>query len=252
MGKLSRKEIQVVNLFWTCLVDALFPEVGESAIDLLHRAGVKVEFPRDQTCCGQPAFNAGFWPEARQMAMHTIQVLEKAPGPVVIPSGSCAAMIRHGYLELFAEDAVWLAKANALAAKTFELTEFLVDEVGVTDFEASFHGTVAYHPSCHLLRWLGVDRQPLALLGALRGTTVHRLEAECCGFGGVFAVEHAEISGEMLKRKMNRVLESGAGVVAGCDVSCLMQIEGGLRHDGHAIRCAHIAQVLTGRPPGLR
>jgi L-lactate dehydrogenase complex protein LldE len=252
MGKLSRQELDVVSLFWTCLVDALFPEVGEATIELLHHAGVKVEFPLDQTCCGQPAFNAGFWPEARQMAMHTIQVLEKAPGPVVIPSGSCTAMIRHGYLELFAEDPAWLARAKALADRTFELTEFLVDEAGIVDFEASFEGSVAYHPSCHLLRWLGVDRQPLALLGGVQGSTMHRLEAECCGFGGVFAVEHSEISGEMLKRKLHRVLESGARVVTGCDVSCLMQIEGGLRHDGHPIRCAHIAQLLTGREPGLR
>ncbi len=241
-----------VQLLATCLVDALFPGVGEAVMTALTRAGIDVAFPLGQTCCGQPAFNAGFWDEARRMARHTIDVFLADPDPVVIPSGSCAHMIRHGYLELFADDPAWLARARELAAKTSELSEFLVDRIGMSRFRASYAARVAYHPSCHLLRGLGVDRQPQALLGAVQGLDVHRLEAECCGFGGVFAVDEPELSGAMLERKLAAIHQSGVTAVVGCDVSCLMQIEGGLRKQGSAVRCLHLAQLLTGQEPGLR
>ena len=242
-----------IQLFVTCLINCLFPEVGESVVRVLQAAGVEVTFPADQTCCGQPAFNAGFRESARAMARRTIVVLEASPLPVIVPSGSCAHMIRHGYPELFADDPSWHNRAQALAARTYELTEFLVDTMhrSVQPIDGTSLRAV-YHPSCHLLRGLGVDTQPMALLRAVPGWQVDRLEAECCGFGGVFAVDHPELSGEMLARKLDAIEAADVETVIGCDVSCLMQIEGGLRRRGSATRCAHIAQVLAGAQAGLR
>ncbi len=241
-----------VQLFVTCLIDSLFPEVGEATVEVLRRAGESVAFPPGQTCCGQPAFNAGCWEEARRMARRTLQVLSAAPGPVVVPSGSCTHMMRHGYLELFREDPVWGPRARALAQRTFELSEFLVDVRGMTDTGASFAGPLAYHPACHLLRGLGVDRQPKALLQAIEGAELHELPPDCCGFGGVFAVEEEPISSEMLARRLAQIEACGAQRVVACDVSCLMHLEGGLRRAGSPVRCSHLAQVLAGREPGLR
>jgi L-lactate dehydrogenase complex protein LldE len=243
---------ETIQLFVTCLIDSLFPDVGDATVEVLNRAGVRVAFPEDQTCCGQPAFNAGYRREAARMARHTLAVFASTVGPVVVPSGSCAAMIRHGYLELFADDPVWFPRAQALADRTYELSEYLVDRLGVNDLGVARQGSLAYHPSCHLLRGLGVARQPLALLASVEGTHVTQLAAECCGFGGVFAVLHPEISGEMLGRKLAAVEASGVDTVVGCDVSCLMYIEGGLRRAGSTVRCAHLAQVLAGREGGLR
>jgi L-lactate dehydrogenase complex protein LldE len=242
-----------IQLFVTCLIDSLFPEVGESVLRVLGAAGVEVTFPVDQACCGQPAFNAGFRDSARAMARRTIVVLEASPSPVIVPSGSCAHMIRHGYPELFADDPSWRSRTRDIAGRTYELTEFLVDtlRMSVQPIKAdSLHA--AYHPSCHLLRGLGVDAQPMALLRAVPGWEVERLEAECCGFGGVFSVDHPELSGEMLARKLDAIEAAGVEAVVGCDVSCLMQIEGGLRRRGSGIRCVHIAQVLAGAQVGLR
>ncbi len=241
-----------VQLFVTCLIDSLFPVVGEATVEVLRRAGESVAFPPDQTCCGQPAFNAGCWDEARRMARRTLEVLSAAPGPVVIPSGSCAHMIRHGYLELFREDPLWLPRTQALAQRTFELSEYLVDVRGVTDYGASFAGPLAYHPGCHLLRGLGVDRQPKALLKVIAGAELRELSPDCCGFGGVFAVEQEPISSEMLARRLAQIEASGAQSVVACDVSCLMHLEGGLRRAGSPVRCSHLAQVLAGKEPGLR
>jgi L-lactate dehydrogenase complex protein LldE len=238
-----------VQLFITCLLDALYPETGEAVVRLLQRAGATVEFPSDQTCCGQPAFNAGLRGQARPAAMHTIQVFERTRGPIVVPSGSCAAMLRHGYLELFDQEPAWLERARALAARTWELTEYLVDGLGVTDLGACWPGKLAYHPSCHLLRGLGVDRQPRMLLAAVREAELVDLPhaAECCGFGGIFSVEHPEISGAMLARKIENIETSGAVTVAACDAGCLTHINGGLVRLGQPARLVHIAQVLAAR-----
>lgn len=243
---------ETIQLFATCLVDSLFPEVGEAVVEVLSSVGVHVSVPSHQTCCGQPAFNAGYLGPARRMAKYIIEVFEDTVGPVVIPSGSCAAMIRKGYLELFADDPEWLKRAQEIAGRTYEFSEFLVDRLRVTDLGASYSGQFAYHPSCHTLRDLGVDHQPLALLGEVAGAQIHPLEPVCCGFGGLFAVDQAEISTEILARKLEQVAASGAEVVVGCDVSCLMHIEGGLRHNGSTVRCAHIAQILAGRKAALR
>lgn len=238
--------LERVQLFITCILDTLYPEVGEAVVRVLQRAGAAVEFPPDQTCCGQPAFNAGMRDEARRMAIHTIQVFEKTTGAVVVPSGSCAAMIRHGYLELFAHDEQWLRRSRELAGRTYEFTEYLVDVQGVVDLGAQLHEKVTYHSSCHLLRELGVDLQPRTLLSHVRGVDFIELTGtqECCGFGGVFSVEHPQISNAMLERKLAYVEESGASLVVSCDAGCITNINGGLRRRGKSQRAVHIAEIL--------
>jgi L-lactate dehydrogenase complex protein LldE len=226
--------------------------VGEAVVQVLNRGEVLVEFPQGQTCCGQPAYNAGYWAEARKMALHTLEVFEATKGPIVVPSGSCVAMIRHGYPELFQDDKQILDRVETLSDRTFELSEFLINELGAADLGAALSGTVAYHPSCHLLRGLGVDKEPLALLDSSSELEVCELEPDCCGFGGLFAIDQPEISSEMLKRRIQAIEDTGAQVVVGGDVSCLMQIEGGLRKKGSEVRCAHLAQFLIGQEPGLR
>lgn len=236
-----------VQLFITCILDTLYPKVGEDVVRVLQRAGARVEFPPDQTCCGQPAFNAGMRVQARPMAEHTIRVFENTAGPVVVPSGSCAAMIRHGYLELFAGDEVWLPRAQRLAERTYELTEYLVDVLGVTDLGASFPGKLSYHASCHLLREMGVSRQPQALLRAVRDAEFVELPeaTDCCGFGGVFSVEHPEISTAMMQRKIENIESTGADAVVACDAGCITNINGGLHRLGKPMRAVHIAEILA-------
>ncbi len=237
---------ETVQLFITCILDTIYPNTGEAVVRVLEKAGVRVAFPAGQTCCGQPAFNAGIRSQARQMAIHTIQVLEATAGAVVVPSGSCAAMIRHGYPELFAQEPEWLERAKALAKRTYEFSEFLVDYLGVVDLGARFDGKLTYHSSCHLLRELGVDRQPRLLLQAVRGAEFVELPAatECCGFGGVFSVEHPEISAAMLEQKINNLESSGAPVVVSCDAGCVTNINGGLHRKGMPQRAVHIADIL--------
>ncbi|MDI6770610.1 MAG: (Fe-S)-binding protein [Anaerolineales bacterium] len=248
---------EIVQLFVTCLVDTFFPETGEAMVRVLNRLGVRVDFPPAQTCCGQPAFNAGLRRDARPLAEHTIRGLERPPRslktsevcPIIIPSGSCAAMIRHGYLELFEDDPAWLPRAEALARRVYEFTEYLVDVRGVTDTGARWPGRLAYHPSCHLLRGLGVGRQPRALLAAVQGAQVVDLPhgEDCCGFGGVFSVEHPELSAEFLKRKSANFEKTGAPTLVVADTGCRMHIAGGLHRMGKSQRVVHIAEVLNHR-----
>jgi L-lactate dehydrogenase complex protein LldE len=234
------------QLLITCILDTLYPEAGEAIVRVLKKAGVRVEFPAGQTCCGQPAYNAGLPGQAHPVAVHTIEILERTRGPVVVPSGSCAGMMRHGYLELFAKDPVWLPRAQALAVRIFEFSEFLVDVLGIVDLGAHFPGRLAYHASCHLLRDLGVDRQPRALLQAVQGAELVELPGaeECCGFGGVFSAERSEISTEMLRRKMANVESSQADLVVSCDAGCITNINGGLHRLGKPPRAVYIAQIL--------
>jgi L-lactate dehydrogenase complex protein LldE len=185
--------------------------------------------------------------QALPLAMHTIQVFEQTQGPVVVPSGSCTAMIRHGYLELFSEDPHWLPRARALAERTYEFTEFLVNYLGISDLGARFNGNLSYHASCHLLRDLGVEHQPQALLSAVHGASLVELPYadECCGFGGVFSAEHPEISSAMLARKLENIANSGADLVVSCDAGCMTNINGGLHRLGQSARLVHIAEILS-------
>ncbi len=238
---------ETVQLFITCLIDSFFPQIGEAMVNVLNRAGVRVEFPAAQTCCGQPAFNAGLRSTALPMARHTIRVFERTTGYVIIPSGSCAAMVRQGYLELFKDDPAWLERARTLSQRVCEFTEYLVDVIQVTELSARWPGKLTYHPSCHLLRSLGVDRQPRALLAAIRDAEIIELpeHEDCCGFGGVFSLEHPELSAEFLKRKMANLEKTTSPTLVVADIGCLMHIQGGLARQGKAQRVLHIAEVLN-------
>jgi L-lactate dehydrogenase complex protein LldE len=236
-----------VQLFVTCLVDSFFPQTGQAVVDIFHRLGMGVDFPREQTCCGQPAFNAGLRKDARAIAEHTIKVFENTTGDIVTPSGSCAHMFRHNYPELFEGDSVWYPRAKALAARTYEFTEYLVDKLGVTDLGAKWNGLLTYHPSCHTLRGINVDRQPRALLANVRGATLVGLPhaEECCGFGGIMSVEHPELSAEWLKRKISNLEATQSPTLVVTDAGCLMHIAGGLNRQKKSQRVMHIAEVLN-------
>ena len=236
-----------VQLFVTCIIDTLYPEIGEAVVRVLKKTGVNVEFPAGQTCCGQPAFNAGMRSEARKMAEHTIQVFEDSPGDIVIPSGSCTGMVIHGYQELFADDPEWLKRSQHLADRTFELTQYLVDVLEIIDLNSNFSGKITYHPSCHLLRDAGIDRQPRTLLEKVQGAEFHPLpkSEECCGFGGLFSIEHPEISKEMLERKISNVVSSGAETLVACDAGCMAHISGGLHRRNIDRGVLHIAEILA-------
>jgi L-lactate dehydrogenase complex protein LldE len=236
-----------VQLFVTCLVDTFYPETAEAIVSILNRLGVNVDFPQAQTCCGQPQFNAGLRLDARQMAEHMIRTFEKTQDEIVSPSGSCVHMIRHNYLELFADDPVWLPRAQALSRRIFEFTEYLVDVLGVTDVGAKWEGVLTYHASCHLTRGLGINHQPRALLANVQGATIEELpEAEdCCGFGGIFSVTHPELSAEFLKRKINNLEKTQAPTLVVADTGCIMHIAGGLHRVKKPQRVVHIAEVLN-------
>lgn len=220
-----------------------------SAALVLERLGLDVSCPAGQTCCGQPAFNAGYLSDARALARHTIDLLSAKPDPIVIPSGSCGDMVIHQYDTLFAGDPVYAERARAIAARTYEFTQFLVDVMGVTDVQAVYPHRITYHACCHGLRGLHVEAQPKTLLAAVRQADPCPLaESEvCCGFGGLFAVKMPDISAAMLDRKLDCIERSGADTVVVTDVSCAMHMAGGLHRRGRPIRVRHIADVLAER-----
>jgi len=238
-----------VQLFVTCLVDSFYPNTGEAIVNILHRLGVDVEFPSGQTCCGQPSFNAGLRNEARPIIEHTIEVFEKTTGDIVVPSGSCAHMMKHGYAEMFQDDPVWLPRAHALAERIYEFTEYLVDKLGVTDLGAHWDGTLTYHSSCHSLRAMNINEQPRALLANVKGATIVELpEADsCCGFGGIFSAEHPELSAEWLKRKIGNLEKTESPTLVVIEPGCQMHIAGGLHRQKKSQRVVHIAEVLNNR-----
>jgi L-lactate dehydrogenase complex protein LldE len=231
-----------VQLFVTCLVDALAPEVGRATLDALEKAGCEVAFPVDQGCCGQPAFNVGLVEDARKMAAHTLDVLDDTEGTVVIPSGSCTVMIAHHYRELFA-DTHREEQAKRVSSRVQELTQFLVDDLQTSARARCEDCAVAYHYSCHGLRELGLDHQADTLL---EDTTRAHLDGdrECCGFGGLFAIEMPAVSTAIMDDKLDRIEASGADTVVGGDVSCLVHIAGGLRRRGSEIDVKHIAELI--------
>lgn len=242
-----KTEIKAVQLFVTCLIDKFYPKTGFAVVKVLEDLGLTVEYPLEQTCCGQPAFNGGFWDEARAMARYTIDVLSKSPAPVVIPSGSCGEMIIHHYPELLADDPIYGPKAKALSERTYEFTQFLVEVLGVTDLKVRCPANVAYHASCHGLRGLKLTTQPQALLDDVEDLQQTDLPGahECCGFGGLFAIKMGDVSGAILQRKLDNIEASGADTVVGTDVSCLMHIAGGLRRRGSQVKTQHIAEILA-------
>jgi L-lactate dehydrogenase complex protein LldE len=236
-----------VGLFVTCLANLFRPSVAMAAVRLLEQAGCRVEVPDGQVCCGQPALNSGDFEDTRAIARRVIAAFE-GYDYVVAPSGSCIGTIKADYPELLAADDVWRPKAEALAARAFELTSFLVDVLRVPGVDARFDATVTYHDSCSGLRELGVRDQPRRLLASVGGVKlVESRESEvCCGFGGTFCVKYPEISGKMVTDKVTNLEASGAGVVLGGDLGCLLNIAGRLHRLGKPQRVYHVAEVLAG------
>ncbi len=235
-----------ITLFVQCLVDGLYPAIGEAMVRILENLGARLDYPPEQTCCGQPAFNAGYRAEARQAARHFIEVFENARW-IVCPSGSCIHMVREYYPLLFQNEPDWRRRAIAVSRKSFEFTEFLVDILGVEDLGARFAGRITYHDSCHLLRGLGVRDQPRRLLRNIRDAEfVEMPESDrCCGFGGAFSIKYPHISTAMLEDKLSNIAASKADLVVGCDAGCLMNIRGMLKRKGIGVETMHIAELLA-------
>jgi L-lactate dehydrogenase complex protein LldE len=237
-----------ISLFVACYNDTLFPETGIAVTRVLERLGHTVEFPVEQTCCGQMHYNTGYHGEAVPLVRRFVETFRNAEA-VCVPSASCVAMMREHY-ELMAErenDPAFLAEVRSLLPRIFEFSELLVHRLGVEDVGASFPHLVTYHPSCHSLRMLHVGDAPVRLLRAVKGLSFVELpnKEQCCGFGGTFAVKNADVSVAMLAEKNGEVLRTGAEIVAALDNSCLMQIYGGLHRNGSSVRTMHLAEILA-------
>ncbi|ACT02392.1 (Fe-S)-binding protein [Paenibacillus sp. JDR-2] len=233
-----------VSLFITCLSDTIYPRVGEAMVRLLAKYGIQLHFPTVQTCCGQPAFNSGYWKEARESAKTILDAFEDSDF-VISPSGSCTGMIHH-YPKLFEADPVMHERALKLQRKSYEFTQFLVQVLGVKDVGAVFPHKVTYHPSCHGSRLLGIKEEPMELMRHVQGLELVPLPfaEDCCGFGGTFAVKMADISGAMVTEKVDHVLETEAEVLVGLDLACLMNIAGNLRYRNQPVKVMHLAELL--------
>jgi L-lactate dehydrogenase complex protein LldE len=237
-----------VGLFVTCLVDMMRPRIGFAALKLLEGAGFEVVVPRSQTCCGQPGWNSGERGSARALAEKLLGEFESCDY-LVAPSGSCTGMIKTHYPALFAGEGAWLARVEALAAKSWELTDFLVNVAGLERPPGRFEGTLTYHDSCAGLRELGVKQQPRSLLARMPGVTLREMKDSevCCGFGGTFSIKFGEISAAMAETKCGNIAASGAGTVVLGDLGCMLNIEGRLRRRGdETTRVLHIAELLAG------
>jgi len=233
------------SLFITCIADLMYADVGKSVVSVLKRNGVDLDFPEGQTCCGQPAFSSGYYKETAIVAKKVIEVFEKSE-KVIIPSGSCAAMIHHGYPILFDNDPKWKKRSAEFVAKTYEFSQFIVDVLGITDVGATFNKKVTYHSSCHMSRILGIEEQPKILLKNVKNLDFIPLPFafDCCGFGGTFSMKMKDISAEIVDEKVDNIISTGAEVLAGSDLTCLMNISGRLSRRGSRIKVMHVAQVL--------
>ncbi len=240
-----------VGLFVTCLVDAIRPGIGFAALQLLQEAGCHVEVPDAQTCCGQPALNSGDARDAAALARQTIAAFEGFDH-VVLPSGSCAGTMVHGYPQLLADDPLWAQRARAMAAKTHEIMGFLVDVLEFRPQGRKLTATATYHDSCAGLRELGIAAQPRALLATVEGLEMRGLEGNdvCCGFGGTFCVKYSDISNAIVTDKAEAIEKTGAELLLAGDLGCLMNMAGKLHRRGAKTRCFHTIEVLAGRADG--
>ena len=244
---MSDQSLPRVALFVSCLVDLFRPSVGFAAVQLLEDAGCVVDVPRNQTCCGQPAYNQGDRADAADLARRTIDAL-RGYDYVVVPSGSCAGMLKQHYPQLFPEGSYEAGRARELAERTFELISFLTDVMGVIGVDTEFPARVTYHDACSGLRELGIKRQPRLLLQSVRGLELAELTASevCCGFGGTFCVKYPEISTRMVDDKVADIAATGAHVLLSGDLGCLMNIAGRLARLGTRVEVRHVAEVLAG------
>lgn len=236
-----------VTLFATCLVDMFQGNVGKATVELLEKLGCEIDFPTSQICCGQPTYNSGYVEKSKGAMKHMITAFEHAEY-VVTPSGSCAYMLKE-YPHIFKGDPVWETKAQALATKTYELTEFIVNVLKVDNVGARLKGKATYHTSCHMTRLLGVKEAPLLLLKNVEGLEYVELPGKdrCCGFGGTFSVKMGNISGQMVDEKVCNVEETEADILIGADAGCLINIGGRIGRTGKPIKVMHIAEVLNSR-----
>ena len=236
-----------VTLFATCLVDMFQGNVGKATVELLERLGCEIEFPTSQICCGQPAYNSGYVEESKGSMKNMITAFEHAEY-VVSPSGSCAYMFKE-YPHVFHGDPIWATKAQALADKTYELTDFIVNVLKVEDVGARLSGKATYHTSCHMTRLLGIKEAPMTLLKNVKGLEYVELPGKdrCCGFGGTFSVKMGNISGQMVDEKVCNVEETEADILIGADAGCLINIGGRIGRTGKPIKVMHIAEVLNSR-----
>ena len=237
-----------VSLFVTCLVDQFRPSVGTATVEVLRRAGCEVVFDERQTCCGQPAFNAGYRDEAREVARQVLEIYGDRADPIVMPSGSCGAMFQR-LPGLFLDEPDAYRRARSIVRRTHELGSFLVRVLGIEDVGARYEGRVTWHDSCHGLRHLGIKEEPRRLIEHVEGAELVELPSseECCGFGGTFSVKHPDISVAILDRKLEALRAIDIDTIVGADVSCLMQIGGRLRREGSPIRVLHLAELLASR-----
>jgi len=240
-----------VGLFVTCLIDAMRPRIGFAAIRLLEAAGCEVVVPEDQTCCGQPGYNSGDRETTKKLARKLLGEFETCDY-IVAPSGSCAAMIRVHYPDLFRDDPATLSRIDLLSQRTYELADFLVNVVKLEKAPGRFRGTLTYHDSCSGLRELGVQSQPRALLAQMPGVILQEMaeSTTCCGFGGAFAVKFGELSTRMADNKCKHIEATGADAIIAGDLGCLLNIEGRLRRRGNPTRVLHFAEVLAGYEEG--
>ena len=248
----GRKSIKA-SLFATCTIDQFYPQIGEAVVKVLRRLGVDIDFPESQTCCGQPFFNGGYRNEASQLARHFVDTFS-GDNYVIVPSGSCGSMVRSFYPELLKEDPEYLERAQNIASRTYEFSEFLVNVLGVTDVGASFHGKVTYHDSCHLLRELHVADQPRSLIRAVKGADFVEMDdsTSCCGFGGLFSVKYAHISTSIMENKLKAIDASGADAIVANDAGCLMHMSGAMGRMGMRAKPMHLAELLAHGKGGVK
>jgi len=236
-----------VSLFITCLIDNLYPQVGESMVKVLNRAGVgNILFPESQTCCGQPALNSGYHKEAKEVAIKFLNDFKEG-AYIVCPSGSCVSMVSVFYKQLFENDEQYLRLSEKISGNIYEFSDFLINVLGISNVGAKYSGKVAYHDSCHALRELGISNQPRELLRNVSGLKLIEMNMHdaCCGFGGTFSVKLPNVSTAMLQEKVQCIIDSGADTVVSTDMGCLMNIEGYMSRKSIPIKVHHISEILS-------
>ncbi len=244
MNKLNKNT--KASLFITCLIDTFFPKVGESTVYVLKKLGIEVDFPQDQTCCGQPGFNSGFQHDARILAKRFLSIFNQ-DGFIVSPSGSCTSMVKVFYKELFRDDPNTLEIIDKVSSRTYELSDFLVNVLKIEDVGAAYSGKVTYHSSCHLLRELRIQDEPRKLIKSVKGVEFieMNLHDACCGFGGTFSVKFPDVSASILDEKIENIIKSGADTVISTDMGCLMQIGGAISRRKIPVKVMHLAELLA-------
>ncbi len=243
----SSEKQQKIRLFISCLVDNFFPEVGEAMLRVFSGMGLEIEFPQNQTCCGQPAFNSGHRKEAEKVARHFLDVFGDADEAIVCPSGSCVSMVRNYYTQLFRDDPEALSRVEKVSSNIYEFSEFVFQRKETISLNSTYRGRVTFHDSCHALRELGISSQPRELIKSLNGVELVEMKMAdaCCGFGGTFSIKYPEVSKSMLQEKTDSIMNSGAEAVVSTDMGCLMNIKGLVSRKKLPVKVFHLAELLA-------